>query len=107
MDSRDRDVERQLKLVEAEALRAADVLTQGFSKDARATVESVVLSLATMSVIGTDSDRIAALRCVGQTLVGLAEREYQYLYNEKNRRQMMEARTGRTPTRSADTSWGE
>lgn len=89
-----------LKAEETEARRVADFLAQGFNKSVQDAIEAVALSVGNAAVMGTPTDRIAALRCFGQTLVALADREYVFSFNEDKRRQMLELRTGQTRTRA-------
>lgn len=100
----ERELDRHLKAEEAEALRVADFLAQGFDKRVQDAIEAVALSVGNAAVVGTDTDRIAALRCFGQTLVALADREAVYSFNEDKRRQMLELRTGRTRTKAGGFS---
>lgn len=84
-------LEQELKRREEEAARAATLIAAGFGEDVCKTVEGLLGSLAVASLIGTDANRIAALYCMGETLVNLAEREAQYLSDAEERQQALNA----------------
>lgn len=94
----EKQLERQRIRVRAEMSRAADILAQSFSDDTRETIGGAMGSLADATVYGTYQDCVAALRCVGQTLIALADREMVFEFNKEKRHRLHDLRMGRGPS---------
>ena len=93
--------DQQLDQLQEEAIHAAALLSRGFGQDVTAAVGAVVTALAAAAAVGTPANRIAAFRCLGQTVVAIAEREAQYLTDAKERQAAYEASVDRSSGRRA------